>query len=113
MEALAGLAQVAMARDEPENYIEQILVYLETETPALGHPLDGTMEPFRIYLTCYQVLIANQDPRAPEILSDAYNLLQKRASNINDDELRDCFLHNVTANREIVSEFERGNIGKM
>ena len=113
MEALAGLAQVAMARDGPENYIEQILVYLETETPALGHPLDGTMEPFRIYLTCYQVLIANQDPRAPEILSDAYNLLQKRASNINDDELRDCFLHNVTANREIVSEFERGNIGKM
>jgi len=116
LEALAGLALVAMARDEPEqamNNIEEILVYLETETPTLGHPLDGTMEPLRIYLTCYHVLNAIQDPRAPTILAEAYNLLQKRAANISDDEFRYCFLNNVAANREIEREYETSGLGEM
>nr|NIV38839.1 hypothetical protein [Anaerolineae bacterium] len=34
--------------------------------------LEGTFEPFRIYLTCYQVLRANRDPRAQEILHQAH-----------------------------------------
>jgi exonuclease VII small subunit len=105
-----------MARQEFEaalNHIEKILSFMEDEKPALGHPLDGTMEPFRIYLTCYQVLKANQDPRAPTILAEAYNQLQKRAANISDDELRNCFLNNVAANREMVIEYEDSGLGEM
>jgi predicted ATPase len=113
IEALAGLARVSMARGDTEqalNHVEEILTYLETETPSMGHPLDGTIEPMRIYLTCYQVLKANKDNRNHDILDKAHNLLQKRAANISDEELRHSFLHNVAANREVVSEFEKSSL---
>ena len=107
MEALAGWAQASVASGNLKlafSQVEKILTFLETERPSTGNPLDGTMEPFRIYLTCYQVLKANKDPRADAILTEAYNLLQTRAANISDEHLRDCFLNNVAANREIVGE---------
>jgi hypothetical protein len=72
---------------------------------------DGTKEPFRILLTCYQVLKANDDQRADAILTDAYNLLQARAANINDVHLRGCFLNNVAVNREIVEAYEKDRLG--
>ena len=114
LDALAGLARIFMARSAMQNaliQVEEILIYLETEAPKVGHPLDGTKEPFNIYLTCYQVLKANNDSRANPILKDVYNLLQKRAANISDDELRDCFLNNVAVNREIVEKYENRGLG--
>jgi class 3 adenylate cyclase/tetratricopeptide (TPR) repeat protein len=108
-EALAGLARISLARGEIAKaltHVEKILKYIECETPQLGHPLDGTKESFRIYLTCYHALKANDDPRANTSLIEAYNLLQKRAANIDDEHLRDCFLNNVAVNREIVDEYE-------
>ena len=88
--------------------VDEILSYMEDNTPPRGssHPLDGAEEPFRILLTCYQVLKANDDPRAEPILIDAYNLLNTRATNIGDEHLRDCFLNNVAVNREIVAEYK-------
>jgi tetratricopeptide (TPR) repeat protein len=109
IEAQVGLVRVSMARGDTEQaltQVEEILMYLENEIPSMGHPLDGTIEPFRIYLTCYKVLKANDDLRADTILTEAYNLLQKRADNISDEHLRDCFLYNVVVNREIVEEYE-------
>ena len=116
IEARAGLARVAVARGDTDLaliQVKEILAYMEANTPPKGssHPLDGTQEPFRIYLTCCQVLKANNDPRAPIILTDAYNLLQTRAANISDEELRNCFLNNVAANREIVEEFKKPDSG--
>jgi predicted ATPase/class 3 adenylate cyclase len=113
IDALAGLARVSMARGDTEqalHQVEQILTYLDTETPSKGHPLDGTIEPVRIYLTCYQVLKANKDNRAHDILDEAHNLLQKRAATISDKELRHSFLHNVPAHCEIVAEFARSQL---
>jgi hypothetical protein len=46
-------------------------------------------------------------------LTDAYNLLQKRAANISDEELRGSYLNNVAANREIVREYEKSGLGGM
>ena len=111
LEAQAGLARVSMARGETEQaliQVEDILAYIEANTPPKGSSfcLDGTEEPFRILLTCYHALKANTDGRAHSILTDAYNLLQKRAANISDEHLRDCFLNNVAINREIVDEYE-------
>ena len=57
------------------------------------------------------MLKANDDPRAYAILEDAYNLLQARAANISDEELRYCFLNNVAVNREIVEEYEKSSLG--
>jgi hypothetical protein len=50
---------------------------------------------------------ANQDPRASEILSDAYTLMQERGENIADESLRRSFLENVAVNKEIIDEYEK------
>jgi tetratricopeptide (TPR) repeat protein len=113
IDALAGLARVSMARGDIEqalNQVELILTHLDTETPSKGHPLDGTIEPVRIYMTCYQVLKANKDNRAHDILDEAHNLLQKRAATISDKELRHSFLQNVPAHCEIVAEFAHSQL---
>lgn len=109
-ESLAGRARISLAQgDLPQALaqVEQILSYVESNTPSTGsgHGLDGTDEPFRVYLTCYGVLRANQDPRAGDILSTAHRLLQERAARISDEELRRSFLENVPAHREILGEF--------
>ena len=69
--------------------------------------LPHTLEPLRVYLTCYQVLQANGDPRAQDVLNTAYTLLQERAANIEDLALRRSYLENVPYHREIVAEWER------
>jgi len=105
-DTLAGLARLSLARGERTqalSHVEEILTHLETGN------LDGALEPYRIYLTCYQVLSANQDPRARETLADAYNLLQERAENIANESLRRSFLENVAVNREIISEYEKNS----
>jgi tetratricopeptide (TPR) repeat protein len=105
MEPLAGLAHIALARDDldqAQELVGEILAYLETGT------LDGTEQPFRVYLTCYHVLSANQDPRAPGVLIEAYNLLNARAATIGDEDLRRSYLGNVAIHQEIVREYERG-----
>lgn len=103
----AVLARVALAEDDLDGAaacVEEILEFLESRTPSTGsrHGLDGTDEPFRIYLTCYRVLRANKDPRAHEILATAHSLHQERAAKIADEELRRSLLENVAAHREII-----------
>ena len=99
-EPLAGLARVALVGQnlgEAQAYVDEILGYLEHNT------LDGTYEPFRVYMTCYRVLEAGQDPRARDVLVTAHDLLQERAAKIDDEEMRRSFLENVTAHREIIA----------
>jgi PAS domain S-box-containing protein len=101
MESLAGLARVSLAQEDlpqAQAQVKEILSYLETDT------LEGTDEPFRIYLTCYYVLRANKDPRAQDILETTRRLLQEQVARISDEELRRSFLENVPAHREILSD---------
>jgi tetratricopeptide (TPR) repeat protein len=110
-EPLAGLARVALAQGDvmgAKTCVEEILSHLEKSALASGggHPLDGTDEPLRILLTCYRVLRANQDPRAEKLLTEGHQLLQERASKIEDERLRRSYLENVRAHREIVCEWE-------
>jgi tetratricopeptide (TPR) repeat protein len=99
MESLAGLARVALAQGDlaqAQAHAEEILRHLETGT------LHGAIAPFEVYLTCYCVLKAGQDPRAQEVLATAHDRLQERAARITDEEMRHSFLENVVAHREIV-----------
>ena len=103
-EPLAGLARVYLDQDnlnEAQANVEEILDYLKS------HTIEGTKEPFRIYLTCYQVLKANQDPRAEEILETMNKLLQERASKIDDEDLHNSYLENVAVHREIIEEIAK------
>jgi predicted ATPase/DNA-binding SARP family transcriptional activator/Tfp pilus assembly protein PilF len=101
MQALAGLARAALARSDSAQaleLIEPILLYLTTSS------LGGIDEPFRVYLTCYQVLQACGDARALDILQTAHQLLQARAALIGDQRLRRSFLENVPVHRELLGE---------
>jgi hypothetical protein len=104
---IAGLARLSFFQAEPLQalaYVEEILTYLETGS------LDGMKEPFRIYLTCYQVLSAHEDPRAQTILAAAYHLLQERASKIGNKTLRHAFLENVLVHKEIIVNVDNNKI---
>jgi adenylate cyclase len=97
MEPLAGLAHLALVeRDLPQalSRVDEILDTIKTSTPAMGpgHGLDGTLEPFRVYVTCCNVLGAAQDPRTEAVLRDALQLLEEQAARIGDEELRHTFL---------------------
>lgn len=104
METLAGLARVRLSQSQPVEavrLVDEILTYLE------GNTLDGDDDPFRVWLTCYQVLSANQDQRGLAILARAYNGLQERASRIGDPELQLSFLENVITHQELVAAWQK------
>jgi hypothetical protein len=104
-EPLAGLARVCVASGEPgqaQAHVEEILLYLGS-----GGTLEGVISPFQVYLTCYHVLEANQDPRARELLATAHDLLQEQAAKIADKKMRHSFLKNVAAHRKLVQVFGR------
>jgi tetratricopeptide (TPR) repeat protein len=107
MEPLAGLARVALAAGNPAQalaHVEEILHHLE------HHTLGGAEEPFLVYLTCYRVLLAHQDPRAGEVLDMAHTLLQEWAARITPEELQRSFLERVPAHRAIVEAWERQHV---
>ncbi|MCK6626235.1 MAG: tetratricopeptide repeat protein [Anaerolineae bacterium] len=101
-EILAALSRTSLAQGnlvQAQAYAAELLPQLEIEH------LYGMREPFRVYLTCYLVLQASHDPRAEEVLATAYRLLQERAAEIVDEQLRRFFLENIPAHREIMQAF--------
>jgi DNA-binding SARP family transcriptional activator/Tfp pilus assembly protein PilF len=114
-QSLAGLARLSLADGDlsgAEEYTAEILEFMNRKLPEISNwteddldaatPFDGTLEPFLIYLTCYRVMKANQDPSADEILDSAYRLLQARASKIEDKQLRNSYLIGVSHHKDIV-----------
>jgi tetratricopeptide (TPR) repeat protein len=108
-EAQAGLARLALAQgylDAAQAHTEAILTHLDT-----APDLPGTDEPLRVYLTCYEVLRAAQDARAPALLRAACTLLRERAALIEDARLRQSFLENVAAHRALLRAEQREAAG--
>jgi adenylate cyclase len=102
-EPQAGLVRLDLQQGDlagAQARVEEIL-------SSLGaRPLDGTEEPFRIYLTCYRALCAGEGSgmahRAEGISAAAYGLLQARAATIDNAELRRSYLEDVAVHRAIV-----------
>lgn len=104
LEARAGLVRVALAQDnlgKALRYAEEILVYLE------AHELDRTDDQLDIYLSCYQALKANEDPRTEALLTRAVRLLNHRAAQIDDLALRESFCKQVESHRQLLAEWHR------
>jgi diguanylate cyclase (GGDEF)-like protein len=100
IESLAGMANALLAQRkaaQAQAHVETILHHLEKRT------LDGTEEPLKVYLICYQILHTRKDYRAPRLLKQAYELLNTRAALIYDDDMRRSYLENVPAHREIIT----------
>jgi tetratricopeptide (TPR) repeat protein len=88
VEALAGLARVALARANPVEalgYVDTIMAEQPLST------FDGTDEPLRIGLTCCEVLAALGDERAPALLAHHQRQIQARAAALPDERLRQRF----------------------
>ncbi|MBN2389674.1 MAG: AAA family ATPase [Anaerolineae bacterium] len=105
----AGLIRIALlkggteAMREAMPHANEILRYWEGY-PALR---DVGLERFEVCWTCYRLLQALHDPRAPEVLERAYDLLQARAAKLQDPAHRRMFLEDVAAHRDIIAEWER------
>ena len=100
LESQAGLARIALARGRPDD----ALALVEAILPRLSQEgLDGLDDSVRVYLVCYAVLQARQDPRARPVLEAAYSLLHARAARIEDPHSRASFLENVPAHRELAA----------
>jgi tetratricopeptide (TPR) repeat protein len=99
MENLAGLAGIALAQGQPEAalaWVESILAWLAAHEPASVSQL------LAIQWVCYQVLQANGDARAAELLGVVYTELHRRAAALTDPDLRRSFLEAVPVHREII-----------
>ncbi len=98
VEAEAALAQVALQRGEQAEACRRAGQVLE----ALGRPdLLGSIQPSDVYLSCWHVLQECGDARAAAALDAARAYLDNAAALIDDDEMRESFLHNVPANVEL------------
>ena len=100
-DASAGLARIALARDDVPGAGRNLAPLLETLES--GGTLDGTFGASAIQLVCWQFLDRSQDPRAGAFLSKAHDALQAQASKLTDPALRESFLSRVPPNREIVA----------
>lgn len=102
MEPLAGLAQIALLKDElnlAKEYVSQILDHLATNN------LNLTEEAFQVYLVCYRVLARMDDPRSVDLCQRAYQQLETRANSLQTDEQRQTFWA-VPGHQEILAARE-------
>ena len=85
------------------------MAHAESVLAALqgGTPIDGTEEPVRVYLACWQVLDAAADPRAHAVLIAGHDLLMRRAEGIADANRRDSFLRRVPQHRRLIEAWDR------
>jgi tetratricopeptide (TPR) repeat protein len=104
LDPISGLARVALAQGmhaEALAHVEDILIHM-----AGGGSFDGAEEPLLLPLTCYQVLLAVDDERAVQVLSEAHAELQTQAVRIGDSNARCGFLERVPHNRAIVAAWK-------
>jgi len=105
-DASAGLARLALAEGDSAAAMQALQPLL---APASGVDaeqslLEGVEFPRLVELTCFRVLesVGDRD-RALKWLTRAYDALQQQALSITDSALRQGFLSNIPAHREIVA----------
>ncbi len=99
LQGQACIAAVALAQGQFAAALAEVEQLLARFEQAQFNPFQS---PQRILLTCYHVLVANHDPRAPAIFQRAWTLLQHQAAQISDPQLRQSYLQNVPANYALI-----------
>lgn len=98
---LASFAEIELTRGNFEKALSLVDVVL-VEGTDLPFEIDNK-DRLEILLTCFKVLVANDDERKTAVLDSAYQILFKQVENISDKSVRQAFLQNVPANREILA----------
>ena len=100
-ESRAGLVRSAVKQDNVElayQLVEAILEQAKVD-PTFG----GAELPTRIYLTCYQFLNTQNDPRATAVLTSGQELLESRCANINDEKIVQSLRRNVPTHAALLA----------
>jgi tetratricopeptide (TPR) repeat protein len=99
-EPTAGLAQIALEQGRLTvalAFVEQILPYANSDEYA------GMFERFWVDLVCYTVLHQTGDERAALVLAKTAHALWEKAHKIEDVAIREMFLQNFPAHRQIMA----------
>jgi class 3 adenylate cyclase/tetratricopeptide (TPR) repeat protein len=99
MDAAAGLARIALARQAPRDAIDILTKVIEHVLG--GGSLRGTNSSHCIRLTCFEALDHTGDFRALQVLDAAHAELQAQAEAISDAVLRESFMF-IPEHREIL-----------
>ena len=67
--------------------------------------LVGIIDPFSVYWTCYQALMAADHERAQHALTEGYALLRARADRIRGSAMRHIYFHSWPARRQITEAY--------
>lgn len=103
-EARTGMARVALQ----QNRLDTALALISDMVDQWERfSVDIAEEPFRIYLSCTQVLQENGDPRTVAFTDRAVNTLLGQAQLIKDARLRDSFLNNVPYHQQLLALDDR------
>ncbi len=94
IEALAGLAHAAHAAGDMAAYAQASLI---CDRLQIEH-LEGADDPSRVYLTCYHIFDAHDDPRATAVALTGASRLQARVARLADAATRRAFLESVPSN---------------
>jgi predicted ATPase len=103
-ELRAGQARIALEVGDLQKaltFVNPILSYLDQ-----GGSLEGTEEPIRVYLTCFEVLQQIEDTRAEGILETAYSQLQVRGAGIKDEAMRQNYFENIPHHLQVISAWQ-------
>jgi FimV-like protein len=99
IESQAGLAGAFLELGNLEGATSLVEAILSDLT---DHGLEGFEQPVEILLTCYRILQVSDDPRAPDVLRQGYQLLKEIASRIEDESQRRSYLERVPENRALL-----------
>jgi predicted ATPase/class 3 adenylate cyclase len=100
-DALAGLARVAQAAGDAAGAwqrLKPLLAHLDS-----GGTWDGTEAARQIQLTCYELLAAAGDARAPAVLERAHAELQSLAASLGERRLQQGLIDNIPEHRRLVA----------
>jgi tetratricopeptide (TPR) repeat protein len=98
-DATAALARCALdteCADEARALVERLIGHLGVAD------VEGCLQPGEVYRRCWRVLTGLGDPRAADVLEAAGTFLDAIASRIDEDDLREGFLHRVPAHAELL-----------
>jgi hypothetical protein len=104
VESQLHLAWLELAQNRQEEALRRVqgfLGFLQSSPPGLLE------EPVEDLWTAYTILSASKDPRAAEVLTRAYTLLQARITRMPEAEMRRCYLEEIPAHAQVQAEWGR------
>ena len=108
IEDMALLGRIALSQRQPtvaQLYANQVLNFIKR------HGLPGVEHPAMVYLSCYEILKANDKlAQAQEVLQAGQAYLTKQLAQLADEGLKNTYLYNIPENAQLLSLADSGEV---